>query len=127
MDNFNLKFPNGLIYNCQMKDQSISCTYSTKQKFSSTEIITSDYKPKLGQVVKFAKNIEKSPRYMNKRLNASYEIDCPYRKARELGMKSMQGMDMPCKYNQKDCPYRRGIQNNSGGIWDATGTFNNTD
>jgi hypothetical protein len=39
----------------------------------------------------------------------------------------MQGMDMPCKYNQANCPYRRGLnENNSGGRWDATGTFNNT-
>jgi len=110
MNNFNLKFPNGITYSCQMKDQSISCTYSSKQKFSSTEIITNDYKNKIGQVVRFAKN-----------------IDCPYRKEREQGIKSMQGMDMPCKYNQSSCPYRRGLnENNSGGRWDATGTFNNT-
>ena len=127
MDNFKLKFPNGLMYTCQMKDQSISCTNYSKQKFSSTEIITSDYKNKLGRVVKFAKDTEQP-------------LECPYRKAREqgmlgmglsrgrwMGMKSMQGMDMPCKYNQANCPYRRGINvNESGGRWDATGTFNNT-
>lgn len=125
MDNFNLKFPNGLTYTCQMKDDSFSCTHSSKQNFSSTEIITSDYKNKLEKVVRFANDTEQS-------------LYCPYRKAREqgmiglgrsrgMGMKSMHGMDMPCKYNQANCPYRRGINvNKSGGRWDATGNFNNT-
>jgi len=115
MDYFKIKMPNGLKYNCQMKDQNISCTYSSKQNFSSTEIITSNYKPKLEKV-------EQSPCYMHKRFTCPYGKDCPRRKQ---GMHSMHGMDMPCKYDQTNCPYRRGI--NMGGRWDATGYFTNTE
>jgi len=125
MDNFNLKMPNGLEYNCQMKDQNISCTVSNKQNFSSTEIITDTYKSKIKSKSSFGMH----------------------------HTMSMHGMDMPCMNCQKnrpcmncqknrpfvaqngnchpecrhpDCPYRRGLNKSkklylSGGKWEATG------